>query len=324
MKLPRVIPTIVAALSVNIVPTAVAAEVALSAACASGNTPHVVVMHGGALSGQLMKFANKRLDALEAILKKGEAAAGRGATAVEVVVFVIAEMENNGKFNAGRGSGPNQAGEKEMDASIMDGDTQKAGAVASVRKVKNPILAAWHVMEKTENVLFVGPAADKLLLGMGLEEASLQTDIPTSRLAAVQYEKPFGTVGAAVLDKCGHLAAGTSTGGIGSKIPGRVGDSPIIGAGTYANKTVAVSATGHGEFFIRYAVAYDIYARMAYGGQSLNAATEAAITNLTGLDAMAGLIAVDKDGNVSMPFNSQGMVRGVAGEKIEFRAQARK
>lgn len=315
---------VLAGLLVIVSPSAEAANVSLSASCASAATKHVLLMHGGSLSRPNISIAGKRKKALARILKKGEAALAKGATAVEVVAYVVSEMEDDGVFNAGSGARPNKAGEKELDASIMEGKTQKAGAVASVRKIKNPILGARYVMEETKNVLFVGPSADRLLKEAGLDTVALRdgVDRVLSELATIHVHEPFGTVGAAVLDKCGNLAAGTSTGGFKTKIPGRVGDSPIIGAGTYANETVAVSATGHGEYFIRYAVAHDIYARMVYGGKNLEDAASATISELKSKGGKGGVIAVDKDGNVAMPYSMRGMVRGIAGAGYDLDVRA--
>lgn len=304
-----------------------AANVSLSSSCKSADTKHVIMLHGGSLSrpknSGTVKFAKKREKAIISILKKGEKALDKGATALEVVAYVVSEMEDSGAFNAGRGAKPNTAGERELDASIMEGKTQKAGAVASIRKINNPILGARYILEETENVLFVGPSADRLLKDAGLELASLADGREFANdNTGMDNGDPVGTVGAVVLDRCGNLAAGTSTGGFKSKIPGRVGDSPIIGAGTYANATVAISATGHGEYFIRYSVAHDIYARMAYGGKSLEDAASAVISELDSKGGKGGVIAIDKDGNYSMPYSYPAMVRGIAGAGIDLEVRS--
>lgn len=304
-----------------------AGSVSLSSSCKSADTKHVIMMHGGSLSRPIssrrIEKAKKREKSISSILKKGEEALEKGATALEVVAYVVSMMEDSGVLNAGSGARPNKDGEKEMDASIMEGKTQKAGAIASVREIKNPILGARYVMEKTENVLFVGPSADRLLKDAGLEEASLADGREFANdNTGMDNDDPVGTVGAVVLDKCGNLAAGTSTGGFGTKIPGRVGDSPIIGAGTYANDTVAISATGHGEYFIRYVVAHDIYARMIYGGKSVKDAASAVISELESKGGKGGVIALDKDGNYAMPYSYPAMVRGIAGAGIDLEVRS--
>ena len=300
-----------------------AATVSLSSSCKSAGAKYVIMMQGGSLSrpksSGTVEYAKKLEKPIRSILKKGEEALDKGATALEVVAYVVSEMEDSGVLNAGRGAKPNTAGEKELDASIMDGKTQKAGAVASVRNIKNPILGALYIMEETENVLFVGPSADRLLNDAGLETASLADGREFANdNVGMDNSEPVGTVGAVVLDKCGNLAAGTSTGGFKTKTPGRVGDSPISGAGTYANETVAISATGHGEYFIRYSVAHDIYARMAYGGKSLEDAASAVISELESKGGKGGVIAIDKDGNYSMPYSYPAMIRGIAGAGIDL------
>lgn len=292
--------------------------------CAAGQTDYVLLAHGGSLSRRPHPNANRRREALKTILQEGQAAIAKGASALDSATLVVALMEDSGLFNAGRGAIRNQAGERELDASIMDGPSQKAGAVASIKGIRNPVHAARFVMEQTENVLFVGPSAERLLRDAGLEQASLDEDDSgheTPDLANRVADGTagfFGTVGAVALDRCGHLAAATSTGGFGSKVPGRVGDSPIIGAGTYANETVAVSATGHGEFFIRYAVAHDIYARIRYGGQKLPSAAADALSQLESKGGKGGVIALGHDGSYALPFTAAGMTRGVVGAGIEL------
>jgi beta-aspartyl-peptidase (threonine type) len=380
---------------------------------------------------------------MKQILSDARSALSSGARAIDVVEVVIAEMENSGLFNAGKAAIANQAGVMELDASIMDGRDLQAGAVAAVKTVRNPIIAARLVMDKSEHVMMVGPNADRFIkqnggaivdasyylhggqnfsgvplpddmsisvadngissertgyLGIwaGIIEGTFRKIIVVEKIegnkaqviyaqgpnptwgkgfyrrlegefvdGALQVKEPAeyggflftyelnpndtlllkathpdypdvqatmkrlpsrpgtdnksGTVGAAVRDRCGDLAAGTSTGGFDSKIPGRVGDSPIIGAGTYAdNETAAISATGHGEFFMRHVVAYDITAAMKYKGVSVKqAATNLIKEELRIKGLRGGVIAVDGDGNFVMTYNTKGMVRGVTTNTLE-------
>lgn len=405
-----------------------------------------VVIHGGSISWRGGNHAPKIPD-MQTILQHARSLLASGARAIDVAEASIASMENSGLFNAGKGAIANQAGVIELDASIMDGRNLQAGAVAAVRNARNPIVAARLVMDKSENVMFVGPNADRFIEqndgglvdidyflhgGQNFSDVPLPDDISISRIddevepqragflgiwggvfdgninhvlviekvdstgANVVYAlgrhpafgnglyrrlrgdfvddvlhikepqelggfkltyrlnpdntlavkgthpdfpdgagtmtrqsvKPgiddnSGTVGAVVRDRCGDLAAGTSTGGFDSKIPGRVGDSPIIGAGTYAdNATAAVSATGHGEYFMRHVVAYDITAAMKYKGLALDQVASNLIkTELLARGLRGGVIAVDKDGNYVMTFNTQGMARGVATHTDEPRVK---
>jgi L-asparaginase / beta-aspartyl-peptidase len=247
-----------------------------------------------------------------AVLEQALEAAYEQKTALDAVVAAVMVLEDSPLFNAGRGAAFNSDGEIEMDASIMDGARLRAGAVAAVRRIRNPVLAARTVMEKTRHVLLAGDGAEWLARkhGLKLEPASyFQTE---RRLAALKANRKsyHGTVGAVALDQDGNLAAATSTGGYTAKLPGRVGDSPIIGAGTYAdNRACAVSGTGLGEAFIRAAVAHDVCARMLYLKAPLSTAARAALAQVKKLDGDGGLIAVDRRGNVAMPFNSEGMYR---------------
>jgi isoaspartyl peptidase/L-asparaginase-like protein (Ntn-hydrolase superfamily) len=407
--------------------------------CESDQT-FTIVIHGGVAWGGI--HASK-LPVMKQILSDARSALSSGARAIDVVEAVIAEMENSGLFNAGKAAIANQAGVMELDASIMDGRDLQAGAVAAVKTVRNPIIAARLVMDKSEHVMMVGPNADRFIKqnggaivdasyylhgGQNFSDVALPDDMSITAAdddirperagylgiwggvflgnnnailvvekierdkAQVIYAfgnntfwgKPFyrrlpgvfvdgalqimepaefggykityrlnpddtilmrathpdlpdaegmmkrlpsrpggdnksGTVGAAVRDRCGDLAAGTSTGGFDSKIPGRVGDSPIIGAGTYAdNETAAISATGHGEFFMRHVVAYDITAGMKYKGLSVKqAATNLIKKELRIKGLRGGVIAVDRDGNFVMTYNTKGMVRGVTTNTLE-------
>jgi beta-aspartyl-peptidase (threonine type) len=293
----------------------------------------VLIIHGGAgLDARMTPAAEKQYrDDVEASLKAGyEAMQKPGSSALDAVVAAINVMEDSGRFNAGKGACYNREGGHELNSSIMEGKTKKAGAVAGLTRVKNPITAARLVMEKSNHVFLIGDGAERFLRSQGLPEANplyFWTELQWQRLQeAQQREKKkrsadaadspmhFGTVGAVALDRDGNLAAGTSTGGIMNKLPGRVGDSPVIGAGTYAdNETCAISCTGHGEFFIRNVVAHDLAARMRYKKLPVHdAATEvfAGLPKVAG--GIGGLIALDRSGNVVMMFDTIGMPRGYA------------
>ena len=254
----------------------------------------------------------------------------RGGNAVDAVERTIWVLEDSPYFNAGRGAVFTHEGKNELDASIMVGIDRAAGAVGGVTNVKHPISAARAVMEKSPHVLLTGRGAEQFAREQGLEIVDPAYFFTQERYDALQRAKEqenkktgsletradykFGTVGCVALDKHGNIAAGTSTGGMTNKRWNRLGDAPIIGAGTFAdNSTVGVSCTGHGEFFIRYAVAYDVHALMAYTGMSLREATDKIIQEkLKAVGGEGGLIALDKSGNVAMPFNSEGMYRGYA------------
>jgi len=253
------------------------------------------------------------LDKLQEALDSGEAILKSGGTALDAVTASVIIMEDSPLFNAGKGSVFSESGENEMDAAIMSGKDLSAGAVAGVRTIKNPIIAARKVMEESKHVLLVRDGAEKFAKEHGVEIVDPSYFFTQKRYDALLKAQKHGTVGAVALDRAGNLAAATSTGGMTNKMTGRVGDTPIIGAGTYANnKTCAVSATGHGEFFIRYSVAYDISALMEYKGMKIEeAANEVIFNKLLPVGGTGGVITVDKDGNYSMTFNTSGMFRGV-------------
>ena len=236
-----------------------------------------------------------------------------GSGSLDAVIAAVVVLEDSPLFNAGRGSCFNADGEVEMDASVMEGERLRAGAVAGVRRIRNPVLAARLVMEKTRHVLLASGGAERLAEKHGLELETpeyFRTERQQSALDR-NLKNYHGTVGAVALDPDGNLAAATSTGGYTGKLPGRIGDSPLIGAGTYAdNRACAVSGTGLGEAFIRAAVAHDVAARMRYRGESLASAARAALAGVKKLGGDGGLIAVDRRGNVATPFNSEGMYRG--------------
>jgi len=292
----------------------------------------IIVIHGGA--GTILK--NKMTpeqdaayrEALTVALRTGHAILVKGGSSLDAVEAAIRSMEDAPLFNAGKGSVFTHEGRNELDASIMDGRTQRSGAVAAVTIVKNPISAARAVMEHSPHVLLIGKGAELFATRMGLEIVDpsyfwterrwkeLQNDLVKEKAephAGLQDEKPekFGTVGAVALDRAGNLAAGTSTGGTTNKYFGRVGDSPIVGAGTFANTLCAVSATGHGEDFIRFVVAHDIAALVEYKGLSIDRAANVVINEkLKKAGGDGGVIALDSSGNFSMPFNTEGMYRG--------------
>jgi L-asparaginase / beta-aspartyl-peptidase len=291
----------------------------LFTACSIKNTErpeYVLVIHGGA--GVMNKsdfppeLEKEYLDKLQEALDSGEAILKSGGTSLDAVTAAIIIMENSPLFNAGKGAVFAETGENEMDAAIMDGRDLSAGAVAGVRTIKNPVTAARKVMEESKHVLLVRDGAEKFAREHGVGIVDPSYFFTQKRYDALMKAQKHGTVGAVALDKAGNLAAATSTGGMTNKMTGRVGDTPIIGSGTYANnKTCAVSATGHGEFFMRYTVAHDISALMEYKGMTLEeAANEVIFNKLLSAGGTGGIIAVDKDGNYTMTFNTSGMFRG--------------
>ena len=260
-----------------------------------------------------------------------------GGSSLDAVEVAVRVLEDDPHFNAGKGSVFTSAGTNEMDAAIMDGKTLNAGAVACVQHVRNPISLARAVMEKSKHVMLIGSGAEEFAKANGVKFEDNKYFFTEHRWEELQNEKAkqkhadgskkfitsgvesHGTVGAVARDWHGNLAAATSTGGITNKLPGRVGDSPVIGAGTYANNaTAAVSCTGDGEFFIRAAVAHQISALMELRGMSLAEAAERALADSQKLGGTGGLIAVDKNGNVTLPFNTSGMYRGYLGENGKF------
>lgn len=294
-----------------------------------------IAIHGGAgtILRSLMtpELEAEYRHALETALLAGHSILSRGGSALDAVEAAVRELENETLFNAGRGSVFNAAGKNEMDAAIMDGGTLRAGAVAAVREVKNPVTLARLVMERSEHVLLAGDGACEFAEECGVDLADntyFYTDRRWAELeeakkhGRVQLDhsatKPIGTVGAVACDANGMLASATSTGGMTNKRYGRIGDTPIIGAGTYADDNCAVSCTGHGEYFLRGVIAYDVAARMRYKNAGLEKAANETIEHLTKLGGEGGLIAVDRLGNITMPFNSEGMYRGMisAGQKL--------
>ncbi|MEL6925401.1 MAG: isoaspartyl peptidase/L-asparaginase [Bacteroidota bacterium] len=300
---------------------------------------YAIVIHGGA--GTIKKenmTAEKEAGinaALNAALDVGEKILQDGGTALDAITQTIMILENSPYFNAGKGAVFTHEEKNELDASIMDGQTQNAGAIGGVTNIKNPILAARAVMENSVHVMLSGAGAEAFAKSQGIEQVDPSYFHTDSRWESLQRAKAkemqtgylsgnpdykFGTVGCAALDKAGNLAAGTSTGGMTNKRWNRIGDAPIIGAGTYANNnTCATSSTGHGEYYIRYVVAHDISAMVEYKGTPFPEAAKYVIEDkLKRNGGSGGLIGVDKYGNVAMPFNTAGMYRGYAkpGERV--------
>ncbi|MEM7459366.1 MAG: isoaspartyl peptidase/L-asparaginase [Pseudomonadota bacterium] len=259
--------------------------------------------------------------ALETALEAGAAVLREGGSAVDAVQAAVIPMEDDPLFNAGQGAVFTAAAEHELDASIMNGDNRDAGAVAGVKTVKNPILAARAVMDQSEHVMFAGAGADAFAASVGLElvdNSYFDTQSRRQSLERVLQERTrtdadrHGTVGAVAIDSNGNLAAATTTGGMTAKSAGRIGDSPLIGAATYAqNGVCAVSATGHGEYFIRVAVAKTICARVELAGEDVGAAAQNALDQVATLGGDGGVVVIDGDGQYEYVFNSKGMYRGM-------------
>jgi L-asparaginase / beta-aspartyl-peptidase len=291
----------------------------------------VLAIHGGAGT---IERANMTADkereyraGLERALQAGYDILKTGGSSLDATEAAVRVLEDDPHFNAGKGAVFTSAGTNELDAAIMDGRTLKAGTVAVLRHIKNPIQLARLVMEKSPHVMFSGEGAEKFATENGVRLVDQKYFFTQERWDALQKMKAaeknrhaslvitdqdrHGTVGAVALDQSGNLAAATSTGGTTNKRPGRVGDSPIIGGGTYANNaTCAVSATGDGEYFIRATVAHDISALMEYRGMKLSDAAQTVLDKVAKLGGSGGVIAVDRDGNIALPFNTSGMYRG--------------
>ena len=301
---------------------------------AQDNFPITIVIHGGA--GTITR-ANMSLDmeekyraALSSALDAGYRVLEEGGKSADAVTAAITILENSPLFNAGKGAVFTSSGTNELDASFMDGKTLQAGAVAGVRKIKNPILAARAVMEKSEHVMLTGIGAEVFAKQQGLQMENPEYFATPRRKKQLEKAKKidgdgkvvprifkYGTVGAVALDKDGNICAGTSTGGMTNKKYGRVGDTPIVGAGTYANnQTVGVSCTGHGEYFMRLLIAHSVSAKMQYLQTDLKTAANATIhKDLTELGGTGGLVSLDRKGNIAMPFNTEGMYRGYKNTK---------
>src|SRR5256885_4375111 len=297
-----------------------------------------LVVHGGAGTIERSKMTPEReheyRSGIERALAAGYEILKRGGSSLDATGGAVRVLEDDPHFNAGKGAVFTNVGTNELDAAVMDGKTFKAGAVACLRHIKNPILLARLVMEKSGHVMMDGEGAEVFARENGIELVDQKYFFTQERWEALQKIKAaekdrtggagkavfitdqdrHGTVGAVALDKNGNLAAATSTGGTTNKRPGRVGDTPVIGAGTYANNaTCAVSATGDGEYFIRASVGHDISALMEYRGFPLKDATQAVLDKVARLGGAGGLVAIDGDGNATLPFNTAGMYRGHVG-----------
>ena len=296
------------------------------------SAPPLLLVHGGA--GVIRATLTAAVEAevkidLQRALRAGHAILAEGGSSLDAVEAAVVVLEDSPHFNAGHGAVFTHDGINELDASIMDGPTRRAGAVAGVRHVRNPVELARAVMDKSDHVLLIGEGAEAFARHVGARRVDadyfrtetrwqqLQEAIAKERIGEQSEQGRaihYGTVGAVALDQQGRLAAATSTGGMTNKRWGRVGDSPLIGAGTWADERVAVSATGWGEFFIRAAVAHDIAARVAYGGSTLAEAAAAVIgAEIPRLGGDGGVIAIDAAGNFSLAFNTDGMYRGWVG-----------
>ena len=307
---------------------------------------YVLVVHGGA--GTILKssMTTEKEDAYKAklseALKAGFVEIQKGNSSVDAVAAAIVIMEDSPLFNAGKGAVFTAAGTNELDASIMYGKDQSAGAIAGVHTIKNPIKTAIAVMRKSEHVMLSGLGAEQFAKDQnleivdpkyfwtkdrwdGLQKLKQKETLKTNKKASqntlpesYEIDQKFGTVGAVALDKMGNIAAGTSTGGMTNKKYGRIGDAPIIGAGTYANSQVGISATGWGEYFIRATAARTVAAKIEYQNKDVKTATQETIDEIGKMGGDGGLIALDKNGNIAMPFNTAGMYRGAITEDGEI------
>lgn len=286
-----------------------------------------LMVHGGA--GALPQSTNARnsIEAHRKVLRKalneGFKILKQQGSSLDAVSAAVKILENSSLFNAGYGSVLNQKGTVELDAAIMDGATLKAGSIAGVSRIKNPILAAKLIMNNSRHVMLIGKNAENFVRRHGMKLVNSESLIATHqykkwqefKIKKQQNIEKHGTVGAVALDCHANIASATSTGGIMNKAPGRVGDSPIIGAGTYANnETCAVSATGQGEFFIRSVFSYDLAAQMEYKNVSLEVAAKYAMQRLANLGGKGGFIALDRQGNIAIHFNTEAMFYGYASE----------
>lgn len=294
----------------------------VTASAQSGSAKTAILIHGGAggMSQDAMSEARQRAykEALRTALEEGHEVLQQGGHALDAVEAAITTMESDTIFNAGRGAVLTSQNTVELDAAIMDGQTRNAGALTGVKTVKHPIRLARTIMSESKHVMMAQEGAETFAEEHGLQLVENEYFITEQRRAGEgdeayvpeQASGKFGTVGAVALDNEGNLAAGTSTGGISNKRFGRVGDSPIVGAGTYAsNRSVAVSATGQGEFYIRSVAAHNVASRVRHGGASLQDAAQAAVEEAEELGGVGGVIVLGPKGNMAMPFTTSGMFR---------------
>lgn len=300
-----------------VVPILGMASWALGAEPCNSHANFTLVLHGGFMAHEEeVGPAHRAL--LRHVLKGGGEQLAAGGSALDVVVDSIAALEDSGILDAGKGSIVNTAGFTETDASVMDGRSGRSGAVAAMQRLKNPIRAARLVMDETKHVLFAGASGEQTLIGLGAEVVDDPAEyfkeyVPPSPPRGNAAARPeHGTVGAVALDRCGDLAAGTSTGGWPGKLPGRVGDSPIIGASTYADKQYALSATGVGEYFIKRAATRDIAMRAEYLRTPLERAADQVVVELIGKEdgAEGAIIAISRDGEIVISSNGYGILHG--------------
>lgn len=284
-----------------------------------------LALHGGAGDAASSADTQPHRAALREIAAEGHALLREGRSALDVVETVVMRLEDCPLFNAGVGAVLNRDGMPELDASIMNGATRACGAVTGVSRVKNPVQLARAVMEKSPHVLFMGAGAEALARQLGLPEVTPDYFITEERfhqlkeahrknVIALDHDSAFGTVGAVARDQEGHLAAATSTGGLTNKHPGRIGDTPIIGAGTFADDaSAALSCTGTGEAFIRAGFGFHVHARLLYSNLALEPACAEALEQVRRFQGRGGCIGIDRGGNVALPFNSKVMFRAWVG-----------
>lgn len=301
------------------------------------SSTYALAIHGGCGNVARGRFNAEQeqayFAALHESLQAGDQILKKGGSSLDAIEYAIRVMEDAPLFNAGRGSVFTHDGKQEMDASVMEGKTVKAGSVAGVTQLRHPVSAARAVMDHSTHVMLIGAGAEAFARQQNLEFVTSDWLFDQTRWEQYQQalgedrqfmdhasdDQKYGTVGAVALDRDGNLASGSSTGGITNKKHGRVGDSPIIGAGVYANNhTCAVSCTGEGEYFLRDVTAHRISALMEYGGHNLKNAATAAMTSLQDIGGTGGFIAVDRFGNIEMPFNTAGMFRGAVKEEGEL------
>lgn len=270
-----------------------------------------LILHGGAGARREREY-DREVAHMREVVEAMKALLDAGAPALDVAVEAVVRLEDSGLYVAGRGASPNLAGQYELDASLMDGDGRRPGAVAALQGFRNPVRAARAVLDRTPHVMLVGEGAAAFCAEQGLERIGDPEDWYTRAGKGEDNHPPgtlsHGTVGCCVLDADGRLAAATSTAGVFGKMPGRVGDTPILAAGTWADDRIAASGTGQGEYFMRVAATAQVSWRVA-AGQSLADAAQGVIDEIGGLGGDGGLIALDRQGNIAQPFNSQGMKR---------------